>query len=144
MGAWAIGGITLTGHGEPERVDGAWISASLFPTLGVQPLIGRGFLPEEDQPKVENAVLLSYGLWQRKFAGDRSIVGRSMNVNGKPRTVVGIMPAGFRFPEAADIWGTLSLDPKENPAHGSLPPAWSGDCGPAYPRRKVKRNSRPF
>lgn len=114
IGAWNNGGFTLTGHGEAERLDGAWISASLFPTLGVQPAIGRNFLPEEDQPNVETAVLLGYGLWQRRFAGDPSIVGRNINVNGSSRTVVGIMPAGFRFPESADIWGPLSLDPKGN------------------------------
>ena len=114
LGAFITGGFSLTGQGEPERVEGAWVSANLFDTLGINPILGRQFTREEDLPKVGTAVMLSYGLWQRRFGGDRAIVGRTMQVNGKARTIVGVMPQGFRFPETADVWGTLSLDPAEN------------------------------
>lgn len=112
IAAYTEGGISLTGSGEPERVDGAWVSHNLFETLGVRPLLGRNFSPEEDQPKQESATMLSYGLWQRRFAGDPAIVGRAIQINGKARTVVGVMPSGFRFPETAELWGPLAIDPK--------------------------------
>ena len=99
---------------EPERLLAARVSANLFGVLRVRPLLGRGFTPEEEQPGHENSVVLSYGLWQRRFGGDRSIVGRQIQLSGTPTTVVGVMPAGFSFPSSAyQIWVPLSIDPRE-------------------------------
>jgi putative ABC transport system permease protein len=113
VGAYFDGGFTLTGGGEPERVNGAWVSWNLFAVLGVAPALGRSFVPEEDGPGMENAVLLGHGLWQRRFGGDRAIVGQRIEVSGKSRTVVGVMPSGFRFPENGELWAPMSLGPRE-------------------------------
>jgi putative ABC transport system permease protein len=82
----------------PEALYGLRVTATLFPALGVSPLLGRNILPEEDQPGHSNEMILSYGLWTRRFNADRSIVGRSVNINGHDCLVIGVMPAGFNFP----------------------------------------------
>src|SRR3989442_2609093 len=101
----------LTGSAEPERIDGEWVSASLFPTLGVKPLYGRVFLEEEDRPGAAQVAVLSHRLWQRRFGSDPGIVGKPITLNGQSVTVVGIMPPGFRFPGAEDeLWAPLAFD----------------------------------
>jgi putative ABC transport system permease protein len=106
--SWNLGGID-----EPERVPGARVTASLFPLLGLRTVVGRGFRPaEEDAGKV---VILSHGLWRRRFGGDPSVVGRAVTVNGEPYTVVGVMQPGIRFPETAEMW--LPLEPGEAKDH---------------------------
>ncbi len=100
-------------NGSPQRIEGALVSPSLFPMLGVQALWGRTFLPEESQPGRDAVVLLNYGLWQRGFGGDRSIVGRRLNINGISYAVVGVMPAGFQYPNDADMWGPLAFQPSD-------------------------------
>lgn len=82
----------------PEALWGLRISANLFPTLGVQPMLGRNILPEEDQPGRPNEMILSYGLWQRRFHGDREIVGKTITINRRSCLVIGVMPQGFNFP----------------------------------------------
>ncbi len=88
----------LTGVGDPEQVRGMPISANLFSMLGVQPILGRDFLADEDQAGKDNKVILSYGLWQRRFGGDRGVIGRVITLDSQPRVVVGVMPRGFSFP----------------------------------------------
>jgi putative ABC transport system permease protein len=100
-------------NSEPERVPRAGVSSSFFSVLGVQPAVGRAFLPEEDQPKKENAAILSEGLWKRRFGADPKIVGTQVMINGLPRTVVGVMPAGFDFPEGTQVWWSMPIDPQE-------------------------------
>ncbi len=90
----------FTGAGEPERLEGARVTANLFDTLGTSPLLGRGFTAEEDRTGGPRVVALSYGLWRRKYRGDGDIVGRVVHLDGKPYTVVAVMPAGFEFPVA--------------------------------------------
>ena len=80
----------LSDDGNPERVGGVDVSANLLPTLGVQPTLGRQFSAEEEQPGKDRVVIISYGLWQRRFGGDAEIVGKTITVNGVPRTVVGV------------------------------------------------------
>ena len=82
----------------PEALWGLRVSANLFSTLGVQPMLGRNILPLEDQPGHPNEMILSYGLWMRRFQGDRGIVGRNIVINGHGCTVIGVMPRGFNFP----------------------------------------------
>ncbi|HWN45622.1 MAG TPA: ABC transporter permease [Thermoanaerobaculia bacterium] len=103
----------VTGGEEPERVRGARVSASLLPLLGVNPVLGRGFLPEEDRAGAPMAVLLGHGYWQRRFGADPKVIGQALSVNASPATVVGVMPAGFGFPNDAELWVPLSMDGEE-------------------------------
>jgi putative ABC transport system permease protein len=96
--------MTVTDRDESERFLGALVTWNLFPLLGIDPVLGRPFREDEDQPGAAPVVLLSHGLWQRKFLGDPSIVGRPITVNGAARTVVGIMPEQFQFPQFAQLW----------------------------------------
>jgi putative ABC transport system permease protein len=98
VGAWADGQVNLTGDGEPERVASGSVTANLFSVLGASPIRGRVFTPEEDVPNGPNVVILGHGLWQRRYAGDQAIVGRSIQINGTPYQVVGVMPADFVLP----------------------------------------------
>ncbi len=101
----------LTGSGEPERLTAGLVTADLFSTLGVPPALGRDFTAEEDQPNGSPAVILSYSLWRRRFGGDPQMIGRAITLDSQSRTVVGIMPSGFRFPAELDMWLPLALDP---------------------------------
>ena len=94
--------LNLTGDGEPERVETRRITHNFFSLLGVQPLIGRGFLPEEDRPNANNVVVLSYPLWQSRYGGDRNILNRTILLNGEQHQVVGVMPAGFQWLETEE------------------------------------------
>ena len=98
MGAFTPQPVNLIGHGEPERIDGAEISADLLPTLGVQPVMGRLFTAAEDRPGAAGTVILSYRMWQSEFGGDAAIVGSQLNLDGSPFTVIGVMPREFSFP----------------------------------------------
>ena len=97
-------------EGEAERVEGAEVAASLFSTLGVRPLIGRGFLPEEETPGRDRVVVLSHGLWQRRFGGDSTVVGRTITMDATPYTVVGVMPPNFNFPDRGQLWVPFATD----------------------------------
>ena len=110
LAAFTDDSFNLTGLGEPERISCAEVSASLFTTLGVQPIRGRGFLAEEDNPGTNNVAIVSEAFWQRRFGRDESILSKTVTLNDKPYTVVGVMPAGFRFPGEFDIWLPLALD----------------------------------
>ncbi|NIP60700.1 MAG: hypothetical protein GWM92_19990, partial [Gemmatimonadetes bacterium] len=92
-------GPTLTGSGETERLQGAQVSHGMFGrVLGISPDLGRSFEASEDEPGAEPVVLLSHGLWIRRFGADREIVGTSLSLDGAPHTVVGVIPEGFRPP----------------------------------------------
>jgi predicted permease len=94
----------LTGVGEPEMLNGARVSASIFRLLGVSPQLGRGFLDEEDPEGHSQVAVISDSLWKRRFKGDRSIVGRKITLDGRPHVVVGVLPPGFQFPAQNDRW----------------------------------------
>ena len=94
-------GTIVTEGGDPERLIGAAVSADYFPLLGVKPVLGRVITRDDDKPGVPEVVVLSYGLWQRRFGGDPNIIGREINLGGKT-TVIGVMPAGFQYPIADD------------------------------------------
>jgi predicted permease len=104
-GAFKQLGADLVGGREPEYVYGRGVSASLFPLLGVRPMLGRGFLPEEEKASRSHLCMLSYDLWQRQFGSDGSIVGKAIMLTGRSSTVVGVMPSGFQFPAGAEFWG---------------------------------------
>jgi putative ABC transport system permease protein len=103
MGAADYWSANLSGVDSPEHVLGLKVTQSLLPMLGVQPLVGRLFAVGEDQKGAEHEVLLSYGLWQRRFEGDSNVVGKSITLDGEPYTVVGVMPRAFKF---APFWAT--------------------------------------
>jgi putative ABC transport system permease protein len=95
---------------EPEHVDGAAVSASFFGVLGVRPLLGRDLRPDDDRPGAARVVMLGHRVWQVRFDGDPSVVGRVVRVNGEPATVIGVMPRDFEYPEFAQLWMPLALD----------------------------------
>ena len=111
LGAIGAGTYALTGRGDPEQINGATISPSLLPTLGIQPLIGRGFREGDDLPGAAPVALISEALWHRRFAGERSVPGGQITLNGVNHTVVGIAPAGLPFLTGGDIWTPLLIDP---------------------------------
>ena len=112
IGIFQEGNHTLVGGGEPEQIPGARVSQGLFELLGVAPVMGRTFTAEEDRPETNNVVILSHGLWQRRFASAENVVGQTLSLNGRASTVIGVMPPGFKFPEIAELWMPMGLTEK--------------------------------
>jgi putative ABC transport system permease protein len=124
MGVFGNDPVSLTGSGEPERIAGMRVSATLLPISRVAPLMGRLFLPEEDRPGANRVVILSHGFWQRRFGADAQIIGKSITLDDQSHTVVGVMPPDFDFPPPfnitfvsspvsypnADFWRPIALD----------------------------------
>jgi putative ABC transport system permease protein len=100
--------VTIADRGEPERYSAAAISWELFSTLGVRPALGRDFAPDDDRQGAEPVVLLSDEVWRVRYGGDPAIVGRPLLLDGRPHTIVGVMPAGFEFPLAQKVWVPLT------------------------------------
>jgi putative ABC transport system permease protein len=111
LAAFTDNTFNLTGAGEPERISCAQVTASLFTTLGVQPLRGRFFLNEEDKPGVNNVAMVSERFWQRRYARDEGILQNTLTLDNKPYLIVGVLPASFRFPGEFDVWLPIALDP---------------------------------
>jgi predicted permease len=108
------------GHSfDPEQLRGAGITQNLFPMLGVKPVLGRVFLPDEDRPGGPHVVLIGNGLWKRRFGGDRSLIGRDILLNGEKYTVLGVMPAGFSYPfKDVEIWSPMAFTPEQLADYG--------------------------
>lgn len=98
------------GEHPAERLNGAWMTANAFVTLGQPPLIGRGFLAEDERPGAPPVVILGYGVWADRYGASRSVLGRTLKVNEVPATIVGVMPKGVRFPMTVDVWQPLAPD----------------------------------
>jgi predicted permease len=112
MAIHSTGGANLTGDGEPERVPVSNVTADFFKVLGVNPVAGRTFQEGEDTPGRNSVCVISYGFWQRRFAADPNIIGRTLTLNHAPVQIVGVMPADFKFPRAdVDLWVPLAFDP---------------------------------
>src|SRR5579864_1123957 len=118
VAAYESAGFNLTGMGRPLRVNAAALSASAFPLLGISPELGRGFTPEEERYGSGSVVVLSHALWEHQYGRDPNILGKSVKLDENPFTVIGVMPASFRFPfdgaplsEAADLWVPLAFAP---------------------------------
>lgn len=111
MGTYFSGStrFALSGAGEPISIRGGRISYGTLETLRVSPLLGRSFTANEDRPEEDGVVILGYDLWQTNFGGDPNIVGQKIVLSNRPRTVVGVMPRGFRFPAIAELWVPLAL-----------------------------------
>ena len=102
--------VILTGQGDPVRLTGARVSASLFDVLRVRPELGRTFHADEDTPGKTNVVVLSHALWQQRFGSDPSVIGRMIQIDGTPTEVIGVMPAGFSYPADMQAWFPLKYD----------------------------------
>ena len=100
----------LSGGQEPESVDGYLVTSNFLPSVGVAPFLGRNFTAEENRPGNSSVVMLSYGLWRRRFGADQNIVGKTCKLNGSPARIVGVMPEGFRFPMDAALWMPMAPD----------------------------------
>ena len=129
LAAFETGNFAITGGGEPEVVPGGVVTFNYFEVLGREPLYGRTFTPQEDTPGNNHVALLSYALWQRRFGGNPSIVGQSINLDSEPTTIVGIMPADFDFPDPAEranssghmqLWVPKGLDPQDSNSYNLL------------------------
>jgi len=109
MAAFTGRSLTIAdGTSEPERFTGAVVSSTLFGLLGTPPAHGRDFRPDDDRAGAEPVVMLSHEVWQRRYNGDLSIIGRAISINSRPHTVIGIMPPGFMFPERQRLWVALA------------------------------------
>jgi putative ABC transport system permease protein len=118
MAAHVGTGFTWSGDGEPEQVIGGLVTVDFFKVLGVNPLAGRTFTPDEFTPGHDREIVLGHSLWQRRFASDRSVVGRTVTVNSKSFTIVGVMPPGFDYPSKRfQLWSPLPF-----PATADSPP----------------------
>jgi putative ABC transport system permease protein len=102
----------LTGSGDPERLDASRVTDNFFQMMGVNPFLGRTFLPGDANPGAEPLVILSYGLWQNKFGANRDILGQTLKLNNKNYTVVGVMPPDFQFPSASDLPSYFEFPPR--------------------------------
>ena len=111
LAAIGFGSYNIVDGGEPEQFVGGRLTPSLLAVLGLQPILGRGFLDGEDAPGAPAVALLGEGVWKRRFGGDPSIVGRAVKLNGLPHTVVGIAPPGLSVLTGGDVWTPLTLDP---------------------------------
>jgi putative ABC transport system permease protein len=105
--------VSLTGTGLPEKVQGFQVSSNLFDLCNVQPIAGRVFLPEEEQPGHDGVVVLSQRLWERRFGSDQNLIGHDIHLDGRPYTVIGIMPRKFDFPLTAELWVPMALKPEQ-------------------------------
>ena len=128
--AYWTGNADLSGDGaEPEAVPRAGVTTGFFSVLGVQPVLGRAFVPEDDKPATFNegrgtVAIISHGLWKRRFGSDPAIVGRVVQMKSRPLTVIGVMPPGFEYPEQTQIWVNsavnLSEEPRDNRAWSAI------------------------
>src|SRR5580658_468632 len=115
-----VGDMNLSGEGRPDHVRAVPTEANFFALLGVNPIMGRTWMAGEDQPGKDQVAVLSYGLWREHFAGDPGVLGRTIALNSKKYTIVGVMPASFRFPfQTTQMWIPLDMDGKSLGRRGS-------------------------
>lgn len=133
VGGYLSRNFTVTNETDAERLLGESVTPNLFPLLGVAPILGRNFVPEEAAaPGFETSVILSHGLWMRRFGADRSIIGRPIVINERARAVVGVMPPGFKFPDRSELympfrWDEMPRSGRSVSAIGVLKPGVSLD-----------------
>jgi putative ABC transport system permease protein len=119
MALYGGGGYDITGAGKPESIHAGRVSADFFSVLGVQPLHGRVFLPEEDRPGSNHEVILSYKLWQSRYGSDPNVIGKSINLDGDPYVIVGVMGPKMTKPGFAKVWTPLGFTGKEAAVRGN-------------------------
>ena len=137
FGLWSNDGASITGVGEPEQVQALDVTYGTLQALGVQPALGRWFSQADDTPGTPNTAILTFGYWQRRFGGNASVVGRTLTVDSKPRTIVGVMPQNFRFLEGHHRSGAVN---SLRECRQSAPGACRGQAaGTGHPRRAGRR-----
>jgi putative ABC transport system permease protein len=109
----------LTGVDTPERIQGFLVSANYLDAIGIKPIMGRNFYPEENQPGKDRVAIITHSLWQRRFGGDPNIVNKTITINTIVRTVVGVMPERFNFPKGAEIYAPLPMTPEVMSSRGN-------------------------
>ncbi|HKO05068.1 MAG TPA: ABC transporter permease [Candidatus Acidoferrales bacterium] len=119
LGAFAWWTVNLAGIENPERLQGFKVTPEFFPAMGMTPLMGRAFLPEEGVAGNDHEIILSYGCWQRRFGGDPQIIGKSLLLSDVSRTVVGVMPREFNYPPGGEMWAPLPMNPNSPGARQS-------------------------
>jgi predicted permease len=120
FGAFSVGTLNLSGDDRPERFEGGFVTEGVFATLGAKPLLGRGFVAADYAPGAPAVVIVSHALWQSRYGGAPDVVGRVVRSNGKPATIVGVMPEGFKFPFRQEVWTTVNLDVADVPRNEAL------------------------
>jgi putative ABC transport system permease protein len=118
MAIYAYSGLNLTGKGQAEALTAAAVSQDFFSVLGSEPMLGRTFLPDEDEPGQGNVAILGYGLWQTHFGSDRGVVGQQISLNGQSYTVIGVMPPKMRLPSWAQLWTPMAWTAKQAAVRG--------------------------
>ena len=118
MSLYHFGSYDLIGSGKPESIRAGVVSSEFFWILGVQPILGRVFTPEEDQPGKDHEAILSWKLWKQRFASDPNVIGRTMNLDGTPYVIVGVMGPRMNKPDFAQIWTPLGLTAAEAVVRG--------------------------
>ena len=118
MALYSHGGFELAGHGKPETIHAGKVTSGFFSVLGVQPIYGRVFLPEEDQPGRNKELILSYKTWQTRYAADPNAVGRTVTLDGAPYVIVGVMGPKMTKPDYAEVWTPLGLTAEEAAVRG--------------------------
>lgn len=118
MAVYTYRGFTLTGVDKPERIEATAVSADFFGTLGVRPMLGRMFSPDEDQPGRSNVLLLSYAFWQQHYGSSSDIVGRNILMDGQNYLVAGVMPPDFRYPDFAQMWTPMAWTDQQRAVRG--------------------------
>lgn len=120
LAAFTDAAFNLTGADQPERLDGASVTANFFAVMGVQPLLGRVFGEAQETPGNDRVVVLSYGFWQRKFGGSATVLGQTIALNGQPHEIIGVMPGTLRMPAGAELWKPLAPDESTRQARGAF------------------------
>src|ERR1700704_2392296 len=122
--------INISYKNNPQRYTGGYVTEDFFRIVGVSPIMGRDFTADDNKPGAENTTILGYEIWKRDFGGDPNIVGQSLRINGKAATIIGVMPEGFKFPQAEQLWVPLynefPVRPREDLRAGGGPPAVLG------------------
>jgi predicted permease len=118
LAATAPGSLTITGRGEPQQISTTRVTGDFFEVLGVAPLAGRGVTRDDDTPNAAPVIVLTYGLWQRLFGGALDVVGQTIVGDGRPHTIVGVMPPDFAYPARVEAWVPLAMVPR--PSDGNF------------------------
>ena len=134
-------GFTLTGNGDPKNVSAVQVTTNLLSTLGVKPLLGRDFVDGEEKPDGPHVALLTYGFWRSEFGGDPGIVGRTIRLDNKPATVVGVLPREFEFAPGRSASALGTVTPDAGSSHTPQPSMDAGDC-PPWPRCEFGSGAR--
>jgi len=118
LAATAPGSLTMTGRGEPQQISTTRVTGDFFTALGVAPLAGRGVTRDDDTPNAPPVIVLTYGLWRRTFGGALDVIGQTIVADGRPHTIVGVMPPDFAYPARVEAWVPLAMVP--SPSSGNF------------------------